>query len=293
AIGIGLLPAAAIVLARGGNLRPDPRGAGLADLLYVLYAFAAGFSLGPPSTTLRTAPLAALTAAAPVIAAVAVAFGAPLAAAALTLRGTPRGRLLAWLLVPLGLPLLAAWLSGNPVNARYAILAFPAFVGLLAVGVLAIAARWPLPGLALAGGVATLMLAALWNLHHDPRYAKEDCRGVAALLAARAQPEDVVLVNAGYMGVAVRYYYPGPAPVVPIWYPDASTDEPGVRAELDAAVRNRDDVWLVLTRTFHGDRTGRLPALLAERFSEASRTELAGATVVHFTHGNVTATRQR
>ncbi len=291
AIGVGLLPAGVGLLARGGNLLGDPRGAGLADLLYVFYAFAAGFSLGPPTAALRTEPLAALRAAAPVIVAVGLLFGMPLAVAVWSTRGRQRARLLAWLLVPLGAPLLLAWLSGNPINARYAILAFPAFVGLLAVGVLHLAARWPVPAAAVAGGLAALMLASLWNLHHDARYAKEDCRGVAALLAARAGPDDVVLVNAGYMQAAVSYYYPGPAPVVPMPRPSLPMDEPVVRAELETALRDREDVWLVLTRTFHGDRDGRLPVLLAERFTEAGRTELAGATVVHFTKGNLTATR--
>jgi hypothetical protein len=167
-----------------------------------------------------------------------------------------------WLVVPLALALAIAVTSANPFNVRYAIVSFPAFVLLLGLGASDVR-RWPVG--ALAASAVALALVALANLYFDPRYAKEDCRGLAAVLGTEAAADDLVVVNAPYMASAVSYYYPGPARV--IGYPALATqrdlDFATMSADLARLAAGRAHVWLISTRTFHGDAAGTLQRALA------------------------------
>lgn len=73
---------------------------------------------------------------------------------------------------------------------------------------------------ALAAGVAVVVLAAnlpgLRNNYFDPKYARDDYRGIAQYISALGQPGDVVLINAPSQIETVAYYYHGPLPMVPI-----------------------------------------------------------------------------
>src|SRR5262249_42969190 len=124
--------------------------------------------------------------------------------------------------------------------------------------------------------IVTLSAWSLHNLHSDPRYAKEDCRDLGVFLAAHAAADDVVIVNAGYMAAAVQYYYPGAARVV--GYPRAGPmpDAERVRRDLGVMLAGHRGVWLVLTRTFHGDRNGLLRRLLTATFREDAELRFPG-----------------
>ncbi len=282
AIGLAAVPALAGMAVKGANAIADPRGAGLIDLFYALYTFAVGFSLGPSTTALHEIGAAAVKAAWPVVATAAVLFGGVAAAGVFATTGRARTRLLVWLLVPMVVPFTMARLSGNPLNARYVIVAFPAFVALLARGILTLWRRArAVAVVAVALGVA-LCAGSIWNLHHDDRYAKEDCRAAGRLLDAEAAPDDVIVVNAGYMQDAVAYYFHGTAPVVGVPKDDAEADAGEMRRELDDAVGDRRRVWLVRSRTFHSDRTGLLPSMLAERRRLAGEWGFPGVHVERY-----------
>ena len=81
--------------------------------------------------------------------------------------------------LPIAFVILGAWLTSQPYNVRYTILALPPTLMLLAVGARFFKAR---PARL---GATTLLLAcsavSLWNYYTDPRYYRDDNRGAAAL----------------------------------------------------------------------------------------------------------------
>jgi len=275
AAGLAFVPVLLVIRAHGANNPADTRGVGLFDLPYVIYAYAVGFSYGPSTTELhgdhRTA---ALVHALPAVAFAAVVFGALGVRGGRALRAlAPRTRIVlwTWLVLPLGLTLTIALATANPLNARYGIVSFPAFVVLLGLGLAD--ARRPAVA-ALAASALGISLVSVANLAFDGRYAKEDCRALGDALRAEATAEDLVLVNASYMAVAVRYYYPGPAVVLP--YPpidggDRDVDVERAPGEVERLTAGHERVWLVATRSFHGDRAGTLPSLVG-RGRVADRT---------------------
>jgi mannosyltransferase len=287
-----LVPAVVLLAAKGPNLQTNMRPITLLDPLYGLYAFAVGFSLGPSTAELHGSFRELLPMYAPIVLAAAVLFGGVLAAGFVALLRTPRATvafLLAWFALPFLLALALAAATHDAFNARYTILAYPVFAITLAAGVghladlFATAVVRPAARRTAAAAVAMAIVAmsgwSLYNLQTDPRYAKEACRDLGAYLAANASPEDVVLVNAGYMAAAVQYYYPDGARVVgyPRAGPMPSAEQ--ARSDLSALVAGRSRVWLVLTRTFHGDRDGLLRRLLAETFREDREQRFPGVVV--------------
>jgi hypothetical protein len=285
AAGVAFVPALLLVRAHGANNPADVRGVGWLDLPYVLYAYAVGFSWGPSTTDLHSDRLRAVVAAWPAVAAATTVFGALAGRGLLALRrldASTRTLLLAWLVLPLALALAGAVATANPLNPRYGVVAFPAFVVLLALG--AGNPRRPLTA-ALVIAAVGIALAARVELALDPRYAKEDCRGLAAVLRAEAAPDDLVIVNAPYMATAVRYYYPGPAAIVPYPRSDGIRDLDPSRAAADlrALGAGRAHVWLIATRSFHGDRAGTLPRVLAHERVADRRFELPGIVAWRYT----------
>lgn len=281
AAGVLYLPMALWIVRHGANHPADPRPVGWLDLAYAFYAYAVGFSLGPSTTDLHAGTTAPLLAHLPVIALVAIVFGVLIARGALaTVRLAPTARVLVWtwLLIPLLLAFVVALRSTNPFNVRYAIVSFPAFVLMLGLGVDSDRGR---PVIVLAIAATALAGVALANLYFDPAYAKEDCRSLATTLAAETTAADVVIVNAGYMASAVSYYYPGPARVV--GYPPPSRPRTASRDEVLALAAGHPHVWLIESRTFHGDRSGTIDDALASRFSRDQEHRLPGIVTRHFT----------
>jgi mannosyltransferase len=295
AVAVLLVPAVVLLAAKGPNLQTNMRPTTLLDPLYGLYAFAVGFSLGPSTAELHGSFRELLPKYAPVVLSAAVLFGGVLTAGFVALRRAPRATralLLAWFALPFLLALALAAATHDAFNARYTILAYPVFAMTLAAGVqhladlCATAVVWPAARRTAVGAVATAIVAmsgwSLYNLQTDPRYAKEACRDLAVYLAANASREDVVLVNAGYMAAAAQYYYPDGARVVgyPRAGPMPSAEQ--ARSDLSALVAGRSRVWLVLTRTFHGDRDGLLRRLLAETFREDREQRFPGVVVYRY-----------
>jgi len=281
AAGVLFLPAIVWIGRHGANNPADTRAVGWLDLAYAFYAYAVGFSLGPSTTELHAGTTAPLVPYLPVIALAAVVFGVLIARGALaTARLPPTSRLLvwSWLLIPLLLAFVVAIRSANPFNVRYAILSFPAWIVLFGLGV-GCDRRTYVTVLTIAA--AALAGVSLANLYFDPAYAKEDCRSLAATLAAETTADDLVIVNAGYMASAVSYYYPGPARV--LGYPSETVREAPVSKDAVLALAaGHPHVWLVSSRVFHGDRTGAIDAALASRLAPEQERRFTGIVARRF-----------
>lgn len=60
--------------------------------------------------------------------------------------------------------------------------------------------------------------ASLHNLYFEPQYARDDYRGIAAQIAARAGVQDGIILSAPNQWEVFTYYYRGPLPVYPAPY---------------------------------------------------------------------------
>ena len=256
------------------------------SLGYLAWAFGTGYSLGPSTTeVLRDPPLQVVTASLATIGVVGGILCALLVAGAVGLRRQPLAfrAVVAWLVLPIGFALAGALGTVHPLNVRYAMLAFPAYLTLLAAGLRAVRGRWPrtVACCALAG-------VGLWSLHNyffESRYWRDDNRSAGRFLTSEAQVGDLILATAGYTAQNLRYYYRG-LPVSLVAYP-ADGGEPvlvqgpglapvvvGARYVVPRAVpthmvrltAGHDRLWVFASRSYHSDPEGRIPGWLDRRF---------------------------
>lgn len=180
------------------------------------------------------------------------------------------GFLAAWLILPLLIVYLVS-LYRPVFTDRYLILILPAFVLLLAAGLVSLAKRWPpLAALALAL-VLLFSTRGLWIQSQTP--LKAGFRHAAQAFAAQAQPGDLVLFVMPYAQRAFAYYHPQPVRTVEAPYTNYGLSE----AELDAAMRQLTHgsprLWLLLSEADFWDARGLIPA-----WCEAHASRLSAQT---------------
>ena len=151
--------------------------------------------------------------------------------------------LVLWLILPVAVLLAFLVQRGAFFEPRYIIFVLPAYLMLLAVGILALP-RWltcakpkavsPGAFLLLSGFVLVTYITSLTSLY--AKQEKEDWRVVGQLLAQNARPDDaVVAVNAE---ATLNWYYP-PA--------SASPDDFDTLAAVQAAVIEAERSWVVMS----------------------------------------------
>jgi mannosyltransferase len=205
--GVVLATAPVLWLTLNEHARPKgtPRPTTLAALGYTVFAYAAGFSLGPTTAYLHALPSARqVLAENPITAIVLVGF-VPLVG--LGIRRAFRTPVAAAVLLPwlCGLPLLVfivAQVSNVVYEVRYTLAALPAFVLLIAAGTAEISPRMRQVTL---GGVLACFVWSLANHYWEPRYAKEDVRGALARVMATDYSAAPVLVIGQIDNAAVFY----------------------------------------------------------------------------------------
>ncbi len=172
---------------------------------------------------------------------------------------------LAWWLAPL--VLLGVLGLFRPAYIKFLIAGLPAFVVLMARGVLAPwEALHPLPrrwgrvlGGMWAGGVLVLLLgmqiSVLARYYYDPAAARDDYRAIAQYIAEVAGPEDAILLNAPGQQDVFRYYYQGPLPVYPL--PETRPPQADrLYARLETIVRRHRTLYVLLWGTAESDPEG-------------------------------------
>jgi mannosyltransferase len=150
---------------------------------------------------------------------------------------------------------------------------------------------------ALAAGATALLLvanaASLVGYYRAP--GSEDWRGAAALLAARAEPGDVVLFDAGWTRIPFDYYYrrTGGPPLethgLPVDPFDRGLLEPKVaasdRSRLEQLTAGRDRVWLVLSHDGFTDPDRLVTGWLGERMQVIGQRDLAAMRIQTYESG--------
>jgi mannosyltransferase len=250
-----------------------------APVAYTAVAFATGYTLGPGPLEWHTvdprsmapAELGLLALGAIILMALAGAgfrtlwrtAPAPIATAVLTLAVVP----------PLVI-LAACYWTQHAYAPRHTGIAIP-FV--LALAGAAFTAGRPGRRAAIAGVVLIgLQALALWNLHADPRYLREDIRDAARLVASRAAPDDQVLVFGG-IRLPWEHYYRGDAAWTMVYARGSGASSPDRVVRL---IEGRRHVWTVEGRLWEEPGSEALIAVVGERARRLESHALAGGVRV-------------
>ncbi|MCU0515203.1 MAG: glycosyltransferase family 39 protein [Anaerolineae bacterium] len=146
------------------------------------------------------------------------------------LPGAPRRAWWSLLLPPLWVVVSTVVYVGLGLYARYLRFLIPAQIGFalwLSRGIMTLWTLRPrqtnalrhVPRVAAVVASAALMLTlanGLAPLYDDPRYQRDDYRGLAAWLARAAVPDDAIILSAPGLQEIFGYYYRGTAPVYPL-----------------------------------------------------------------------------
>lgn len=159
-------------------------------------------------------------------------------------RGSERGLIVAYLLVPLFL----TW-AVNPIMpffyARYLLLIAPAFYLLAAWGVSAWGRLWPPLSL---GGTALLLAGSAWGLHGyytDDAYLKGRYGQMMAYVQAHAQPGDALILANQLQRPLFEYYRPDGLEAYFFPRYGIPLEDPCTTAELESIAARHGRLWLV------------------------------------------------
>ena len=195
----------------------------------------------------------------------------------------PDRRAIAALAVWLVLPVVGLWLISLRVPLfveRYLIWTAPAFLILVAQGLVAVWRRSrPVGAIAL---VAVLLLngQALWIQATTP--IKSDFRAAAAFVAAHWQPGDLIIFLIPYSRFTFAHYYGDPAPWgdAPFTNDGLSAEETGAR--LARLTNGYAAAWLVTSEGEMWDRRGLVLAWLAAHGEIGAQADFTSVRVARY-----------
>ncbi|HEY0777689.1 MAG TPA: glycosyltransferase family 39 protein [Gemmatirosa sp.] len=260
-----------------------------AALGFTLWTFATGFSLGPSLAEWHAAPAGRVArAAAPLVVPVLLAAAALLALGVRsTWRCSPRAllALTTYAGVPVAMAVAGSIWARYPYNVRYVVLAFPAFVVLLAAGVAALRRAWA-SGVA-ATAACTLSAVSLQHYYSDARYAREDNRGASAFIARVGNAgRDPIVVSAAYTAPVLVYYSRGRSlRVLPFATDALGSDTAAMAAAAARLVGAAPRLSLFLSRTYDRDDARVLRRYLNACFVPDAAYHGPGVEVIHYVRG--------
>lgn len=214
--------------------------------------------------------------------------GATLGLGDRTTRG-PALLLLLWLVLPV-LLLFGISLRVPLFTERYLIWTAPAWCLLMGMGLerVASAARGAASrafAVALLAAVLALNLAPLWTQSHVP--IKSDFRGVAAYLADRWEPGDLVLFQMPHARRTFQYYWHHPYHWAEGPYTNYGQPPEEVARQMEGLTAGYRRVWLVLSEPEMWDRRGLTRRWLEEHGQPLERQTFARVEVVCYHMGGL------
>ncbi len=195
----------------------------------------------------------------------------------------PGWRATAALAVWLALPVVGLWLISLRVPLfveRYLIWTAPAFLILMAKGLVAVRRRSRPIGAIVLAIVLLLNGQALWTQATTP--IKSDFRAAAAFVAAHRQPGDLIIFLIPYARFTFAHYYGDPAPWgdAPFTNDGVSAEETGAR--LARLTNGYAAAWLVTSEGEMWDRRGLAAAWLAAHGKAGARADFTGVWVARY-----------
>jgi mannosyltransferase len=258
-IGIAYIPWILVILKALGKSTGFQKAVGPISILYTFFTYSVGFTVGPSVAELQRAPFAEMIVPyIPIVAVAAAVFGAVSVAGILALRN--RKEVLLLLLLYVATPVVFVFgtssVSNVAYNVRYVCASFPAYLILMAVGLVRIRAS---AGIVLGTAVFLLFSLSLRNHYFDDRYFTYDMRSTAAYMEQEATQDDVIFVVSTVM--PFLYYHDGNTPVEGLDYLDQKSEATRI-AKLRQATEGRDRIWLVLARPWYCDPKGTVKGTL-------------------------------
>ncbi len=266
------------------------RGATTAPVLGIPYtyaAFALGFSYGPSLREYHTidqrGAMEVLRPYLPHMIWAALAFGIAAILGGFRLwRCGHAGRAWIWVLVvPVLLTFATASRNLKVLNPRYAAVAMPAFALAIAQGILAPRRQWA--RFLLGAAVLAPTGVSLAQHFNEPRYAKEDARGIAAFLHQAAGEEDLVFI-VGTDRPFRNYYWRRPgtelqgASIADAWHWLHLGKQERVE-RLEEAMQGREQVFVVFLRPKDVDPHGNWKKHLEDTYPDAGVIPFTGSEV--------------
>jgi len=142
----------------------------------------------------------------------------------------------------LGLPIIVTWLISQrrPIyNPRYLIVVLPAYLVLLAYGVMSVPhriLRW-----ALTIALVAIMASSSIRIYYDPVFLRQDWRRAANYVQSNVQANDVIAVESIDDMVAFKYYYR--RALEPVAVDSAQSLE-----EFEKSIEGYERLWLIYHR---------------------------------------------
>ena len=266
---VAALPVLWVVGAQLNLATGTPRPTTWSVLPYTLYAWFAGFTLGPTLAYLHQLPrLTRLVADHPTTLLVFASSVASLGFGALQARQRPEAAamILPWCVV---LP-TSVWILAAVTNVTYQVrYSFPAVAAMmLLVGLSSCVERrrgWTRAALAT---LVACMLASLGNLYWNANYAKEDVRAALAHVRAAAIA-DARVIPIGQIDFAARFYG-SDLPIGP-----RGDCRPRESTSIGSSEADTDTVWVVVGRDWTNDAT-RCFEQLGEDYMISEQTHFTG-----------------
>ncbi len=245
-------------------------------LPYTFFAFSAGFSQGPSVHDLhQSQSLATVMPYLPTLATLSVIFGVLfIAGFAAVWRQPDVGKFLSlWMFVPLCGVLGMAFITDLGFNVRYAAMALPAYLLILAAGITWFRQR--LVQLLLLAAVLCSNGISLANYYANPYYARADARAGGQYLKAVNQAHDAILAVGSTR--ALTYYLKGDLPFSEINVRDAVDLD--LTAVLQGVTQGHKRLWVIEIRPWERDPKGKIKAALDRMYDRIEQRDFPGVAI--------------
>ncbi len=197
----------------------------------------------------------------------------------------------AWWLVPPMLMVILSALDRPFYNPKFLLQSTPGFHLLLGLGVQTITER--LPRMARWGMMTAVLLfltaaavAPLRNEWRNPRYWRDDYRGIARTIEATASSNDAILLLGGGQIEVFEYYYRGALPRYPIYGTDVRDEERLVQT-LETLARTYRRLYAILWGQQQQDPTGLVERWLNDHAFKASDRWYGDVRLVVYEFGDL------
>ncbi|MCZ6767366.1 MAG: glycosyltransferase family 39 protein [bacterium] len=243
---------------------------------FALYAFSVGYAFGPSLRYLHENPhlSSVLRSHGAAVTWVAVVFGVVSIFGLVRLRRKRRfWSVVLYLTVPFLMTLILAWQNAKAFNVRYVLLAFPAYLCIVAAGLQALPRR---AGLVATGAVMITLLIATANYFFNGNYARENVRDSARFVARQASDSDCVFAPA--ITEVFEHYYTGSHEVRRLFAPPGTAHD-RIDERLAPVLSDCDTLWYVRARAWTYDPDGYVSELLHRAYPHSEVVEYEGVTV--------------